>query len=150
MIDYDYDSPDFLISSTACKRQGKLFESAMEKGYEMETFVPVFMNSEAAKGLDAVYDHYQWAGNEYILEDVSRRHGLAPVIERFRRKIESGSPYWEACYWMGYTYRFWHWYTGEASEDIYRKADFRKMLAVYPGYHTLSCEMAIDRLKEKA
>ena len=148
MIDYDYNSPDFHLSSAACSHQGKLFELAMEKRYEMGVFVPVFMNSEAARGLDAPYNHYQWAGNDYILEDVSRRYGISPVDEIFAPIVEPGSPYWEACYWMGYTYRYWHWYTGESSSQIYRQADFNKMTRLYPGYHTLSCEMAIDRIKE--
>ena len=37
---------------------------------------------------------------------------------------------------------------GGASRDIYRMADYRTMDKVYAGYHTLSCDMAVDRLKE--
>ena len=54
----------------------------------------------------------------------------------------------EACYWTGYTYRFWNFKTGEASRDIYRMADYRTMDRAYAGYHTLSCDMAVDRLRE--
>lgn len=37
--------------------------------------------------------------------------------------------------------------TGEKSVDIYRLADYRAMDLAYEGYHTLSCEMAVERLK---
>ena len=149
MMKYEIGTPEFHAFSAACNRQGKLFELALRERYEMGVFVPVFMNSEAAKGLDSDFDHYQWAGNNYILEDVSRRYGIAPVDKAFAKPTEEGSPYWEACFWMGYTYRYWQGLTGEKSSEIYRQADYDKMLKVYPGYHTLSCEMAIDWLKEE-
>lgn len=49
---------------------------------------------------------------------------------------------------MGYLYRFWHFYTGESSVDIYRQANYDDMLDCYLGYHTLSPQMAVDRIKE--
>ena len=45
-------------------------------------------------------------------------------------------------------YRFWHFYTGESSKEIYKQAPAETMLITYLSYHTLSVEMAIDRLKE--
>lgn len=54
----------------------------------------------------------------------------------------------EALYWMGYIYRYWHFYTGENSREIYKQAPAKTMNVVYLMYHTMSPEMAIDRLKE--
>ena len=132
-----------------CEQQGALFESAFDAKYDMNVFVPTFMRSQAAAGLDADFDHYQWMGPAYILEDVSARHGIGPVRTP---NGEVGEPAdaadREACYWMGYTYRWWHYYTGQSSREIYACADYDTMSRCYPGYHTLSCTMAIDRLME--
>lgn len=50
--------------------------------------------------------------------------------------------------WAGYTYRYWHYYTGEESREIYKIADARTMNECWRGFHTLDVEMAIDDLKE--
>ena len=133
----------------ACRQQGRLVETACREKYDMSVFVPTFMRSKAAAGLDAEYNRYQWAGNAYILEDVSATHGIGPVR---RSDGGIGEPQdgadIEACYWMGYTYRWWHYYTQESSREIYASADYETMRRAYPGYHTLSCTMAVERLKE--
>lgn len=54
----------------------------------------------------------------------------------------------EALYWMGYIYRYWHFYTGESSREIYKQALAKTMNVVYLMYHTMSPKMAIDRLRE--
>lgn len=48
---------------------------------------------------------------------------------------------------MGYLYRFWHFYTGENSREIYRQTPAGAMNVAYLPYHSLSPEMAVDRLK---
>lgn len=126
-----------------CKTQAELFETACAKNYDMSAFVPAFMDSEIAAGLDASFNHYQWAGQQYILNAMGDICGVVPA------KHPPVGDSAEACYWIGYIYRFWNCMTGEKSRDIYRIADYRRMNLCYPGYHTLSCEMAVDRLKEK-
>ena len=54
----------------------------------------------------------------------------------------------ETLYWAGYIYRYWNFYTGESSREIYKQAPAKTMKVVYLMYHTMSPEMAIDRLKE--
>lgn len=39
-------------------------------------------------------------------------------------------------------------YMGDSSKDIYKQAPAKTMQAVYLMYHTMSPELAIDRLKE--
>ena len=51
-------------------------------------------------------------------------------------------------YWTGYVYRYWHYYTGETSSQIYKIADEKRMQESWLGFHTLDVEMAIDNLKE--
>ena len=123
-----------------CDIQGRLFELALRKGYDCKDFVEKFMNSRVAAALDDVYDRMQWAGEEYLLEELDDEvGGLAKAGTAYNNEV---------MYWMGYTYRYWHYYTGENSKQIYATADFEKMAMLYPGYHTLDVAMAVDRLKE--
>ena len=126
-----------------CDVQGRLFELAWRKGFEMTAFVPAFMKSRTAALVDSTYNHLQWAGEAYILEELvaetDLRHGRA------RRSLPP-----EHLFWAGYLYRYWHCLTGETSAAIYAVADYRTMAGTYAGYHTLSCELAIDNLKEDA
>ncbi|MBR2036297.1 MAG: hypothetical protein IKA09_01060 [Lachnospiraceae bacterium] len=123
-----------------CDIQGRLFELALRKGYNCKAFIEKFMNSKTAAALDESYDRLQWAGEEYILEELNEEVGGIPI---------AGISYHnEIMYWSGYVYRYWHYYTGEYSKEIYAIADAEKMATVYLGFHTLDVEMAIDRLKE--
>ena len=58
-----------------CDIQGRLFELALKVGYDCPYFIKTFMNSRAAAALDDVYDRLQWAGEEYILEELNEEAG---------------------------------------------------------------------------
>ena len=123
-----------------CDIQGRLFELALKNGFDCPAFIASFMNSQAAAALDDVYDRLQWAGEEYILEELNDEVGGLK---------KAGTIYTlEVMYWTGYTYRYWHYYTGEYSSDIYKIADAETMRECWLGFHTLDVEMAIDDLKE--
>ena len=126
-----------------CDVQGKLFELAWRKGFDMAAFVPAFMKSRAAKLMDSTFNHLQWAGEGYILEELVAETGLGHG--RARRALPP-----EHLFWTGYLYRYWHCLTGEASAAICKTADYGTMAGMYAGYHTLSCELAIDNLREDA
>lgn len=126
-----------------CDVQGKLFELAWRKGYDMATFVPTFMTSRTAELIDSSYNRLQWAGEAYILEELVAECGLR------RGRARRGYPP-AHLFWTGYLYRYWHCLTGESSSVIHSVADYKKMSGTYAGYHTLSCELAIDNLKEDA
>lgn len=123
-----------------CDIQGRLFELALKGGYDCPAFIKTFMNSRTAAALDDTYDRLQWAGEEYILEELEEEAGGL---------MKSGTVYSiEVMYWTGYLYRFWHYYTNECSRDIYKIADAETMNDCWLGFHTLDAEMAIDDLKE--
>lgn len=123
-----------------CDIQGRLFELALKNKYDCPEFIKAFMNSHAALALDDTYDRLQWAGEEYILEELDDEVG---GLKR------AGVTYHnEVMYWAGYTYRYWHYYTGENSREIYKIADAKTMEECWLGFHTLDVEMAIDDLKE--
>ena len=53
-----------------CDIQGRLFKLAWKAGYDSEDFMKQFMRSRVARDLDSEYNRMQWAGEEYLLEDV--------------------------------------------------------------------------------
>ena len=119
------------LQMALCDTQGQLFELAAERGYASEAFVKAYMTSAVAADMDKAY----------ILSRMGDE--LADQL------IKDGEIYdKEALYWMGYIYRYWHFYTGESSREIYKQTPAKTMNVVYLMYHTMSPEMAIDRLKE--
>lgn len=123
-----------------CDIQGRLFELALKAGLDCPSFIESFMNSKAAAALDDVYDRLQWAGEEYILEELEEEvGGLKTAGTTFSSEV---------MYWIGYTYRYWHYYTGESSYEIYKTAGAKTMSECWLGFHTLDVEMAVDDLKE--
>ncbi len=123
-----------------CDIQGRLFELALKNGYDCPAFIETFMNSRSASALDDVYDRLQWAGEEYILEELDdEEDGLKPAGVTYAAEV---------MYWAGYTYRYWHYYEGKSSREIYRIADAETMNECWLGFHTLDVEMAIDDLRE--
>ena len=123
-----------------CDIQGRLFELALKNGYDCPAFIESFMNSQAAAAMDDTYDRLQWAGEEYILEELDEEvHGLKKAGETYPMEV---------MYWTGYVYRYWHYYTNEDSAAIYKTADAETMKDCWPGFHTFDVEMAIDDLKE--
>ena len=112
-----------------CDIQGRLFELALKNNIQYPDFAEKYMNSETAKFMDYPYDRMQWAGEEYILEN---------LMDYDQEEV----------YWMGYVYRYWHFYTGESSRQIYSQADGPLMRSCYLGFHTLDPAMAVEDLKE--
>ena len=129
------------LQLTLCDTQGQLFELAAERGYSSEAFIKAFMTSQVSADMDKEFHHVQWAGKAYILSRMEDElaEGLTKDGEIYDK---------ETLYWAGYIYRYWNFYTGESSREIYKQAPAKTMKVVYLMYHTMSPEMAIDRLKE--
>ncbi len=124
-----------------CDIQGRLFELSAKKKYNSVAFVKAFMTSEIAKALDSEYNRMQWAGEEYLLEE---------VISAMGNKISVDEDVFseEVLYWIGYIYRYWHYHTGEDSAKIYKQAPVETMKRNYLMFHTMSPALAIEDLKE--
>ena len=129
------------LSLKLCDIQGRLFELSSKQGYDSEIFVPFFMDSDVAKGLDSPYNRMQWAGEEYLLEEI-----IADSNGKITNSGNVTQP--EVMYWMGYIYRYWHFYKKEPSSKIYKKANFKTMKRNYMMFHTMDPELAIDSLIE--
>ena len=129
------------LQLTLCDTQGKLFELSGERGYDSETFIKAFMTTDISKDMDKDFHHVQWAGKEYIMSRMEEENSAA--ISNNGIVFDN-----ETLYWTGYIYRYWNIYTGESSKDIYKQAPAKTMQTVYLMYHTMSPELAIDRLKD--
>jgi hypothetical protein len=129
------------IQLKLCDIQGRLFELSGRQGYNSEKFVSGFMTSDIAKALDSPYNRMQWAGEEYLLEEL-----LAQAEDEIPKDNKVLSQ--EMLYWVGYLYRYWHFYKGEPSKKIYRQANLKTMQRNYLMFHTMDPELAIDDLIE--
>ncbi len=125
-----------------CDVQGRLFELSADRNYNSSAFIKAFMTSSVAKALDSKFNHMQWAGEEYLLEefaDLIDIKAIANSIEVISKDV---------LYWIGYIYRYWHYYTGEDSAKIYKQAPFDTMKRNYMIFHTMDPVVAIEDLKE--
>lgn len=124
-----------------CDIQGRLFKLSVDEGYASARFIRTFMTSEVAKALDSKYNRMQWAGEEYLLEELAD-------IER-NRLTKGGEIFsMDVLYWIGYLYRYWHYYTNEDSAKIYKQAPVEMMKRNYLMFHTTAPELAIENFKE--
>ena len=108
------------IELQLCDIQGRLFKLSVRRGINSTEFIKVFMKSATAKALDSTYNRMQWAGEEYLLEEVIDEAG-----DRFEKPGDVYSE--ELIYWIGYIYRYWHYVTGESSKEIIKRAPVRVM-----------------------
>ena len=129
------------LSLKLCDIQGRLFELVAKEGYDCDKFVAFFMGSDVAKGLDSRYNRLQWAGEEYLLEEILAASGAE--IPHSTEQISK-----DLMYWVGYIYRYWHYYKNEPSKKIYSQANFKTMKRNYMMFHTMDPSLAIDDLIE--
>ena len=130
-----------VIELMVAQTQADIFEKTKNMGLDSENFIRLFMNSETCRQLDMNYSHMCFAGEAYVTEEF--------MDESKDKIIKSDNTFSEdELYWIGFIYRFWHYYTGESSARIYEQADANMLYTIYPGYHTLDCRVAVDRIKE--
>ena len=130
------------IELQLCDIQGRLFKLSARRGINSAEFIKVFMKSATAKALDSTYNRMQWAGEEYLLEEVNDEAG-----DRFEKPGEVYSE--ELIYWIGYIYRYWHYVTGESSKEIYKQAPVKVMRQNFERLYMMTQEGVIEILKEK-
>ena len=69
--------------------------------------------------------------------------------EETKKSIPKGAAFSnESLFWTGYIYRYWHFLTGQSSNEINSICDAKMMNTLYPGYHALDCTMAVERILE--
>lgn len=122
-----------------CAVQGKMFELSAKKNLSSQEFIDFYMQSKTASFFDLSYDRTQWMGEENLLYDVMEE----------KPDLKTGTTYdTESLFWIGYTYRYWHFLTKQDSRTISLRCNAQMMHALYPAYHTLDCSQAIERILE--
>ena len=125
-----------------CDIQGRLFELSADRKLSSSAFTKAFMTSSVAKSLDSKFNHMQWAGEEYLLDEIIANEEKE-VLTGSREIISK-----DVLYWIGYIYRYWHYHTGEDSAKIYKQAPYDIMKRNYMIFRTMSPELAVEKLKE--
>ena len=128
------------IELQLCDIQGRLFKLSVQRGINSVDFVKVFMKSNTAKALDSTYNRMQWAGEEYLFEEVIDEAG-----DRFEKIGEVYAE--ELIYWVGYIYRYWHYVTGKSSKEIYKQAPVKVMKQNYERFYMMTSEEVISILE---
>lgn len=129
------------IELQLCDIQGRLFKLSVQRGISSAEFIKVFMKSATAKALDSTYNRMQWAGEEYLLEEV-----FDEARDRFEKPGDVYSE--ELIYWIGYIYRYWHYMMGESSKEIIKLAPVKVMKQNYERLYMMTPEEVIEILKE--
>ena len=124
------------------EQQAELFEELGRRNVDAKAFIKAYMNSKAVEELDLPYDRMQWAGKEYLFQEVMEESGLKP--DPNCRRYDA-----EVLFYGGYITRYWHYLTGESSKEIYRQCNEDQLLASY-GLHIESNELAVEDLKRLA
>lgn len=129
------------IALKLCDIQGRLFELSANQKYDSIKFIRVFMNSDVSEALDSKYNRMQWAGEEYL---------WIKLWIMLAIKCRSAEKYFQkdVLYWIGYIYRYWHYYSGEDSRKIYKITPVEVMKRNYMMFHTMDPVLAIEDLKE--
>lgn len=125
-----------------CDIQGRLFKLSLSEGFASEVFIKSYMKSQCAADYGLKYNRLQWAGEEYILEE---------LIDECKDKLTLGEQYSkDEMFWIGYTYSYWHILTGESSKKILSQVPARMMRSSYAGLHTVDMVLAIEDFKQPA
>lgn len=126
-----------------CDTQGKIFE-VVAKYYShdsFKTFADAYMRSDFCKRqMDVSYSRYQVHDPEESLDFV------IPEIEqhvRLFRDMDKPFPS-DVAYWIGFTYRQISMKTCLDSAEIIECIPLQRMIAMYPGMHTLDETMALE------
>ena len=125
-----------------CKIQGRLFELSLTTDIGSESFIKCYMKSKCAADFGRPYHRFQWAGQEYLLEEIQ---------DECKGKLAIGEQYTkDVLFWIGYAYSYWHILTGESAKKILAQAPPKLMKRAYAGLHTIDMQLAIEDLKQLA
>lgn len=127
-----------------CKNQGKIYESAAEKGLKMELFSDKYLRSNFCnKSFDKIWSLYHFTDAEECLYELREEIGDIDTMDGDM----IFSP--EAAWWIGFTYKQLQIETEKSSEELAKIVSFDELCLCYPGLHTVDEEYATDMICEK-
>ncbi len=140
-----------------CRTQGNLYEFLAKKGFDMELFSGLYLQSDfCRRAFDTIYSRFQLADELECLDFiVPELRGKFPefhsgqITEDYDRVPEAESCFSpDVAYWIGFTYRQLYIETGINSRELSEKLPFDAMCRYYSGLHTVDEEMAVDIICE--
>ena len=124
-----------------CNTQGKLFLLAGEMGFDEDSFIKAYMESDfCRREMDALYSVFQMADPEDIMDY---------VLKEIHPEKNSRTYGPDRINWTGYMYRYLKLRLGISSAGIYRVIPLKDMLVYYVGMHTQDDEYFLDVIKDK-
>lgn len=121
-----------------CRASADLFVLASRRGLDSEKFVDRLFHSEVAFVFYNRDLSTNWLGASYVLDvledELHLEQGVA-LDEDFM-------------YWAGYLYRAWSLLYDDTPQEMVRQAPLPLLEQMFPGLHVMSCELAIEDLKE--
>lgn len=135
--------PDF-EEKALCRKVGGVFELSAQKGYEVLAFTKLWLKSQTADHL------YHWNCNEvaqskqYLLHSIELEYGLTDQ-DACSREINME----ELMYWGGYILTYLSFTDRMEPKEIEKQYDLEKVLECYDTLHTLSAQIAVDKIKEE-
>lgn len=121
------------IGTTISAIQGEIFEESTDMGLDSAKFIELFMNGITAWHLDLPRHKASWCGKGYIIDEFFRENN-APAGKTW--------PY-DFMHWTGFIYRFWHYFTGQYSKEIYLIGPPDLLMRLYPRCHNQPVENAV-------
>lgn len=122
-----------------CDVQARIFELSAFHGWSSKEFITNYMHSSIPLQVDRLGKEMKSKGEDYVMDK------LAVILQ----PTTSGEVYFsETLFWIGYLFYFWPWHTPTSNTDILTIAPPELLKVCWLGYHTLSLEMAVDRLTE--
>ena len=71
------------------------------------------------------------------------------VTEEYKASKYGSVKYsWEEMYWIGYLYRYFSYTYNKSSKQVYKIVKPKELRKLYPAYHTLGVDQAIERILE--
>lgn len=129
------------IGLLLCDLQGETFERSIElTETSSEIFMRRFMYSKTVKMLD----------NETIISSNMQAKDIVEMVTEEYKASKYGSVKYsrEEMYWIGYLYRYFSYTYNKSSKQVYKIVKPKELRKLYPAYHTLGVDQAIERILE--
>ena len=136
------------IGYMICQTQGEIYQYS-SKIYHMERFSEVYMKSDFCKrAMDAEYSRFQLSDAEECMDFIVPENKELANFELHGMDFIQSMTEPDVAYWIGFMYRYLALSTGISSEKLADLFPFIKMAAMYPGFHTIDEEQAVEIMME--
>ena len=128
---------DSVVDHNLCRQSAELFLLANKRNFDSEKFADRLFYSDIASVFYNKDMPTNWLGETYVMS----------VLDN-ELHFEKGDTLQDGVmYWAGYLYRAWSLLYDDTPEDIIKQAPLMLLNQIFPGFHVMSYEMAIEDLK---